>query len=48
MQPHPYQGYTATVVDGGWLPARVECKLRRAHRVCAELTLVKGRLRGVL
>ena len=23
---HPHQGYTATVVDGGWMNVREECK----------------------
>ena len=34
MQPHPHQGYTAKVVDGGLLPTRGECKKRRAQRSC--------------
>ena len=34
MQPHPYQRiHSCTMVDGGWLPAREECKPRRVQRV---------------
>ena len=38
MQPHPHQRYMVTVVDGGLLTMREECKLRRFHRVPDELT----------
>ena len=33
MQPHSHRGDTATVVDGGWLRVREECKPRRAYCV---------------